>query len=184
MQNKIVTLQPLLKTHFGILNGLAEDGIFQFFTDNLALDESLKSWIDKALSEQQAGTRLPFVILENATQQIAGSTSYGNISSKDQRLEIGWTWLGKKFQGTAINKNAKYLLLENAFEKIKCKRVEFKTDVLNKQSRRALQKIGAREEGVLRKHTKMHDNRWRDTIYYSILDEEWPQVKAMLLENL
>jgi RimJ/RimL family protein N-acetyltransferase len=109
---------------------------------------------------------------------VIGSTSFGNIDLLHGRLEIGWTWLGRQFQGVGINREVKFLLLRFAFEALEIKRVEFKTDVLNQQSRRALKNIGATEEGVLRSHMIMPHNRRRDTIYYSILADEWPEVKA------
>lgn len=137
----------------------------------------LKEYIDSALEDRKRNFRYPFTILDKTSGKIAGSTSYGNISMKDKRLEIGWTWLGKEFRGTIINKQAKFLLLQYAFEHLKFERVEFKTDLLNKAARRALEKIGAMEEGILRSHTLMNDGRRRDTIYYSILANEWEEIK-------
>jgi N-acetyltransferase len=111
---------------------------------------------------------------------VVGSTRFGNYDPSNRRIEIGWTWLARPWQRTAINTEAKYLMLTHAFEKLHCVRVELKTDVLNTPSRKAMLRIGAKEEGILRKHTVMWTGRYRDSIYYSILDEEWPDVKEQL----
>ena len=111
---------------------------------------------------------------------IVGSTRFGNYDPLNRRIEIGWTWLAGAWQRTATNTEAKYLMLTHAFERLGCVRVELKTDVLNLPSRKAMTRIGAKEEGILRKHTLMWTGRYRDTVFYSILDAEWPQVKARL----
>ena len=122
--------------------------------------------------------RLAFSIIDKQTNSLVGSTSIGNISERDKRVEIGWTWLGREFQGKGINDQAKYMLLKYCFEELHCERVEFKTDILNVPARNALKRIGAVEEGVLRSHTLMTNNRRRDTIYYSILRQEWENIKT------
>ena len=122
-------------------------------------------------------TRLTFAIIEKSTGNAIGSTSFGNISLIDRRVEIGWTWIAREFQGKGINNQIKYLLLRYLFEKNDFERVEFKTDVLNLPARKALLRIGAKEEGVLRSHTLMAHGRRRDTIYYSVLRSEWEEVK-------
>lgn len=137
---------------------------WEFFTANLADEKEFKQWLDEALQQYGAGLRFPFVILNKANDQIIGCTSYVNISLRDRRLEIGWTWLGKNFQGKGFNPHMKFLMLRHAFESMGFQRVEFKTDVLNLASRKALAKIGAVEEGVLRNHTLMQNSRRRDTI--------------------
>ncbi|PZR04404.1 MAG: GNAT family N-acetyltransferase, partial [Flavobacterium psychrophilum] len=117
---------------------------------------------------------LPFVIIDKRKDNtLVGMSSYTNISYADKRIEIGWSWLGVRYQGTGINGIYKRVLVKYAFEKLGFVRVEFKTDVLNKQARKALLKIGAVEEGILRSHTQMHSNRRRDTIYYGIIKDEW-----------
>jgi RimJ/RimL family protein N-acetyltransferase len=126
------------------------------------------------------GSGLPFVTVERRSGRIVGSTRFGNYDPVNHRVEIGWTWIAKPWQRTAINTEAKYLMLSHAFERLGCVRVEFKTDVRNEPSRRAILRIGAREEGVLRKHMLMSSGRYRDSIYYSVLDDEWPEVKARL----
>ncbi|WP_299754150.1 GNAT family protein [uncultured Pontibacter sp.] len=155
-----------------------DEEIWRFMPTRISDAQELQNWAQTVETGFASGTRYTFMIVDKATGQLAGSTSYGNISLPDKRLEIGWTWLSKAFRGSGINRHCKFLLLQHAFEMLRMERVELKTDVLNQRSRRAMLKIGATEEGVLRSHTQMHDGRRRDTIYYSILKPEWPAVKA------
>lgn len=126
------------------------------------------------------GPPLEPVVLEGNLIPLVGSTRFGNYDPANRRIEIGWTWLAKPWQRTTVNTEAKYLMLSHAFEKLGLVRVELKTDVLNEPSRKAMLRIGAKEEGILRKHTLMWTGRYRDSIYYSILDDEWPAVKRRL----
>ena len=135
--------------------------------------EDMQKYIEDAFLPETAGMALPFAIIDKASGKAVGSTRYGNITPAHKRLEIGWTWLGKPFQRTRINTEAKYLLLRHAFETYGANRVEFKAHVNNEQSRRALERIGARYEGVLRRHTVLPNQKVRDTVYYSIIQEEW-----------
>jgi RimJ/RimL family protein N-acetyltransferase len=151
---------------------------------NVQTREEMRSYIEAALTAQEQGTALPFVIVERATGTIVGSTRYMNIDRPNRKLEIGSTWVAKRWQRTAVNTEAKYQLLRHAFEELGCVRVEFKTDVLNAQSRAALLRIGAKEEGILRKHQITQTGRVRDSVYYSIIDTEWPEVKRRLEEKL
>mgnify|MGYP002777138386 CR=1 FL=1 len=145
--------------------------------------ELLTAYIRQALAERTAGTKYPFAIFDKSVGQYAGSTSYGAISQADQRLEIGWTWIGKTFQRTGLNRNCKLLLLSYAFETLGFERVEFKTDTRNLQSRKAIQEIGATLEGEFRSHSIMSDGHRRNTVYYSILKNEWPDVKTVRFAN-
>jgi RimJ/RimL family protein N-acetyltransferase len=182
LENKLVLLRPLKSDDENSLAKIAFDtDVWKYTVTSASNSTELKEYINTALKERKRNIRYPFTIVKKNSGEIAGSTSYGNISDKDKRLEIGWTWIGKKFMGTGLNKNCKFLLLEYAFEHLMFERVEFKTDLLNKAARRALEKIGAKEEGVLRSHTLMHDGRRRDTIYYSILKDEWEKLKNSFL---
>lgn len=181
LENDRVRLQHLQPGDFSALLGIAADPAIWQYTPSLVKDApSLSQWMNRALEDRTRGKREPFLIWDKVHDRAAGSTSLINHSAQDRRVEIGYTWLGREFQGTGINQMAKALLLVHAFESMGCMRVELKTDVLNLQSRRAMEKIGAIEEGVLRSHTLMHDGRRRDTIFYSILAAEWPEVKARL----
>ena len=157
---------------------LTEDkAMWIFFTSDLSEKAVLKEWIDNAIVDIKNKIRLALTIIDTSTGNPIGSTSIGNISFKDKRAEIGWTWIAKDFQGTGINNQIKYLMIKFLIETLDFERVEFKTDLLNRPARRALLRIGAKEEGVLRSHTLMTHNRRRDTIYYSILKSEWSEIK-------
>ena len=136
-----------------------------------------RHWIDEALG---AVGQLPFAIVEKAKGRVIGSTRYLNIRPEHRSLEIGWTWLGQNWQRTAINTETKLLLLSHAFEKLGCIRVEFKTDTRNERSQRALQRIGATKEGVLRNHMIVQDEFVRDSVYFSVISSEWLDVKERL----
>lgn len=142
--------------------------------------EDMRAWIADALRDREAGTQLPFAIVERATGHAIGSTRYLTISPRDRGLEIGWTWLATRAQRTAVNTECKYLLLRHAFETLGAVRVQIKTDGRNDISQRAIERLGAVREGVLRKHLLVQNGYIRDTVMYSILDSEWPSVKARL----
>ncbi len=144
----------------------------------------MERYVADALAARDTGHQQPFVIISKTDNVVVGSTRYGNIDGDNRRLEIGWTWIAPAWQRTGINRDSKLLLLTHAFEVLGCVRVEFKTDVRNAQSRNALLGIGAVEEGILRKHIRIEAGGYRDTIYYSILDDEWPGVKQDLEKGL
>ena len=158
--------------------------IWKYFTFNLADDDQLKNWINEALEAREAAIRMPFTIIDKDIKKITGSTSFGNISFHDKRLEIGWSWLGTEHMGTGVNHHAKFALLSHAFEALNIERVEIKTDNLNERAKAALRKIGMQEEGVLRSHMQMWNNRRRDSIYYSIIKDEWEAVKYRFFSNI
>ena len=136
------------------------------------------------LDEQNRGISLPFATFDVASNQIAGTTRFMNMDLANRKVEIGSTWIAPPWQRTAVNTEAKYLMLSHAFETWKCLRVELKTDALNQRSRNAILRLGAKEEGTLRKHMLTWNGRQRDSVYFSILDSEWPQVKARLEEKV
>ena len=137
-----------------------------------------------AFADKAANTRRAFTIIDKSTNNIAGSMSMGNISMNDLRLEIGWSWLGKSFRGTGINRHSKYCMMKYAFDELNFERVEFKTDVLNLRARKGLEKIGGKEEGILRSHMTMWNNRRRDSVYYSVLKNEWPLLKQTIFKDI
>jgi len=182
LKNNSVLLRPLTsEDEEGLVKIAFDADIWKYTIVSVMNSTELKNYINTALQERKKNLRYPFTIVDKQSGEIAGSTSYGNISVKDKRLEIGWTWLGKKFRGTELNKNCKFLLLQYAFDHLKFERVEFKTDVLNDRARKALVKIGAKEEGILRSHMILYDGRRRDSVYYSILKDEWEELKASFL---
>ena len=150
-----------------------EPKIWEYYVVEMTSENDLLEYVENKLEEFHGRKNVPFVIIDKKTNNIAGMSSFLNISIFDSRIEIGWSWLGKKFQGVGINGSYKKRMLSFAFDELGFIRVEFKTDVLNLKARRALEKIGAIEEGILRSHRQMPHNRRRDTIYYSILQNEW-----------
>ncbi|HEY0605036.1 MAG TPA: GNAT family protein [Herpetosiphonaceae bacterium] len=185
LEGRFVRLEPLTLDHLDQLCEVAlDEDLWRWTTTQVRTRDELREYIEAALQSQQQGTALPFATIERAGGRAIGSTRYGNIEMRDRRVEIGWTWVGRHWQRTAVNTEAKYLMLRHAFETLGCIRVELKTDALNERSRRAILRIGAREEGILRQHMITASGRLRDTVYFSVLDREWPQVKAALEARL
>lgn len=180
------TLIPLTVEHAaGLFEIGGDEAIWRWMTRPPFADSAdTRGWIEQALAGQAAGTQLPFAILARDTGRLAGSTRYMNIAVPDRGLEIGWTWLGAEFRRTAINTECKYLLLRHAFEALGCARVQLKTDARNDVSRRAIERIGGKFEGIFRKFQATRGDLIRDTAMYSILDEEWHAVKPILENKL
>jgi N-acetyltransferase len=185
LEGRHARLEPLAKVH---LAGLAQVGLdeelWRWIPTAVRTREDMAAYIETALQEQERGVSLPFAILEKATSRPIGSTRYGSIDRTHHRVEIGWTWVARDWQRTAMNTEAKYLLLKHAFETLGCLRVELKTDSLNEKSRAAILRIGAKEEGIFRNHMITARGRIRHSVYYSIIDSEWPAVKAGLETKL
>jgi RimJ/RimL family protein N-acetyltransferase len=161
-----------------------DDELWRWIPQAVGTPDEMRAYIETALEGQAAGTALPFATIVRATGRAIGSTRFANIDRANHHVEIGWTWLGKKWQRTAANTEAKYLMLRHAFETWRCLRVEFKTDSLNERSRAALLRIGAKEEGIFRNHVITWTGRIRHSVYYSIIASEWPAVKAQLQDKL
>ncbi len=185
LEGQHVRLESLSLDHLAQLCrvGLDED-LLRWTESYKPTREGLREYIETALRLQAQGAALPFAVVSRAVDQAIGSTRYGNIDRPNRRVEIGWTWYGRDYQRTAINTESKYLLLRHAFETLRCIRVEFKTDALNERSRTAILRIGAKEEGIFRHHMLMPSGRVRDTVYFSIIDDEWHDVKARLEDML
>jgi RimJ/RimL family protein N-acetyltransferase len=186
LQGKHVRLEPMTEAH---IPGLAEIGVGQSFWDFMLYGEmnavdDMRNWLLDILARAQRGTDLPFTVIHLASGRVAGATRYLNIVPKDRGLEIGGTWYGPEFQRTPVNTECKYLLLRHAFEALGCIRVQLKTDLRNERSQKAIERIGAVKEGVLRNHMILPDGRYRHSVFYSILDTEWSGVKKRLEEML
>jgi N-acetyltransferase len=187
LDGNAVRLEPIRREHWKLLWDVAKDSaedIFRWIPYPMRTPAEFEQWADKALAEQARGESLVFVTVECASGRLIGSTRFMNIDRANRRAEIGSTWIAPAWQRTAINTEAKYLMLRHAFEEWKCIRVELKTDALNQKSRNAILRIGAKEEGTLRRHLVTWTGRVRDTVYFSILDSEWPEVKVGLEERL
>jgi N-acetyltransferase len=180
-----VTLRPAVESDFDAFLQLAQDqDIWTYFTLNLSNEKSLQQFMNTAFHDKEMNTRRPFTVIENATGKIAGSTSMGNISMHDLRLEIGWSWLGKDYRSSGINMHCKFAMMRYAFEELNFERVEFKTDVLNERAKQGLRKVGGIEEGVLRSHMTMWNDRRRSSVYFSVLKNEWQGLKETIFKDL
>jgi RimJ/RimL family protein N-acetyltransferase len=181
LTGRTVRLEPLRESHHAGLCeiGLDED-LWKIIPYRVTTPQEMAEYITKAGAAEQTGSVLAFATIDIASGKPVGSTRFMNIDASNRRVEIGSTFIGKAWQRTVVNTEAKYLMLRHAFETWHCFRVELKTDALNQRSRAAIQRIGAKEEGTLRRHTLTWSGRVRDTVYFSILDSEWPGVKANL----
>jgi len=176
-----VRLEPLALDQVGELAEVGLDPELWRWTHSLISSvRDVRRYVEEALDLQARGIALPFVTRERASGRLVGSTRFGNIALDHRRVEIGWTWLAAPWQRTALNTEAKYLMMRHAFERVACLRVEFKTDALNEKSRAALARIGATEEGTLRSHMITESGRSRDSVYFSVIASEWPRVKGRL----
>jgi N-acetyltransferase len=186
LTGKHVRLEPMTEAH---ISGLAEIGVGQTFWDFMLYGDmhtaaDMANWVRDILSRAEKGTDLPFAVVHLASGRVAGATRYLNIMPRDRGLEVGGTWYGLEFQRTPVNTECKYLLLQHAFETLGCIRVQLKTDLRNERSQKAIERLGAVKEGVLRNHMILPDGRYRHSVFYSILDTEWDGVKKRLEELL
>jgi len=185
LEGRGVRLEPLTLEHVDALCdfGLDQD-IWRWMPYAVRAPQEMRDYVQFVLKAQAEGTSLPFATRERASNLVVGSTRFMNIDRANRRVEIGGTFIAPRWQRTFVNTEAKYLMLRHAFEKWGCIRVEFKTDSLNERSRKAILRLGAKEEGTFRNHMIMPDGRFRHSVYYSILDSEWPDVKRNLEARL
>ena len=186
LTGKHVRLEPMIETH---IPALAEIGAGKDFWDfmvygRMETEDDMRGWVEEILGRAKKGTDLPFVAIHLESGRVAGATRYLNIMPNDRGLEVGGTWYGLEFQRTVVNTECKYMLLSHAFEKLGCIRVQLKTDLRNERSQKAIERIGAVKEGVLRNHMILPNGWIRHSVFYSILDTEWPDVKKQLEEML
>lgn len=184
LENARAKLTPLKEKDFDQLDTIAyEPQIWKLGMSNIKAPADLKNYIHIAISERERKQSYPFLIFDKEKNTVAGSTRFGNISFDHKRLEIGWTWMHPDFQGTGLNKACKFLLLQYSFETLFFNRVELKTDLLNQQSQKAMRKIGAKEEGIFRKHQITSEGRIRDSVFFSIINNEWEQLKNTVFKE-
>jgi RimJ/RimL family protein N-acetyltransferase len=185
LEGRVVCLEPLSLAHVDALCEVGlDESIWRYIPYHVETSEQMRGYVQTALKGQADGTMLPFATFSKEAGRVVGSTRYMTIDKPNHRVEIGSTWIGQPWQRTAVNTEAKYLMLQHAFEVLSCLRVEFKTDALNEKSRNAILRIGAKQEGIFRNHVIMSTGRIRDSVYFSITDGEWPQVKAALEAKL
>jgi N-acetyltransferase len=185
LETKRAILRPITVDDYDVFLELAKQDydMWYYFSFNLGDEKQLQRWFEIAYADKAANTRRPFTIIDKQTGKIGGSSSLGNISMHDLRAEIGWSWLGKDFRSTGLNKHAKYAMMRYAFDELNFERIEFKTDVMNDRARQGLRNVGGIEEGILRSHMTMWNNRRRTSIYYSVLKDEWPKLKETIFKD-
>lgn len=183
LEGSVVRLVPIRHDHAELFFEAAKDdleNIFRWIPYSMRAVADFQLLVEKAFEEQERGESVVFATIERSSEKVIGSTRFMNIDRVNRRVEIGSTWIAPAWQRTAINTETKYLMLLHAFEVWQCIRVELKTDALNQKSRNAILRIGAKEEGTLRRHLITWTGRIRDSVYFSILDSEWPEAKARL----
>ncbi len=181
LEGKFVKLVPLNFNHKkGILNAAADGNLWELWYTSVPSEKTIEQYIDFALKEQNLRRSLPFVVIEKSTNKIIGSTRYCNAEPEHKRLEIGYTWYAKSFQKTGVNTECKFLLLRYAFETLGAIAVEFRTHWHNHPSRNAIERLGAKQDGILRNHRIEIDGTIRDTVVFSIIENEWKAVKKSL----
>lgn len=182
LEGRFVRLEPLdLDKHWDGLVAVGMDAsLWRFTTAKIRTQGDLRRYFDIALEEQASGRSLPYVTVHRESGRVAGSTRFGNLERAHRRVEIGWTWVGVDFQRTAVNTEVKYLMFAHAFEDWGFRRVELKTASINEKSKNAMRRLGCVEEGTLRKHMLNEDGGSRDSVYFSVIDDEWPEMKLRL----
>jgi N-acetyltransferase len=184
LENKRIRLEPLTADNAPLLlNIVFEPSLWKFIPNRVTTKEDFDNYIELTLDDKQKGLAYPFIVTDKQSGKVVGSTRYGNISVKDKRVEIGWTWYTQAVQKTGLNRACKYELLKFAFEKLNCNRVELKTSFLNEKSRKAIAGIGATQEGIFRQHIINSDGTIRDTVYFSIIKSEWPAIKETIFKE-
>lgn len=185
LEGEFVRLEPMRVDHLPALTKVGlDESLWKWTIADIKTEADMERYVRAALADQMLGTALPFVTFDKESGKVVGSTRFGNIDTVNRRAEIGWTWINPEWQRTAINTEVKLLMLTHAFEEWKCIRVELKTDANNEKSRNAITRIGAREEGTLRNHMITESGRFRDSVYFSIIESEWESVKADLASKL
>jgi RimJ/RimL family protein N-acetyltransferase len=185
LEGNIVRLEPLSLKHLSDLSAVGLDPeLWRWTTILVSTPDEMRDYVETAMRERDAGHSIPFATVDMQSGRAIGSTRFGNIDRVNLHVEIGWTWIASNWQRTQVNTEAKYLMLSHAFETLGCIRVELKTDSLNEKSRSAILRIGAKEEGTFRNHMIVYDGRIRHSVYFSIIDSEWPAVKRNLQQKL
>jgi RimJ/RimL family protein N-acetyltransferase len=185
LDGEFVSLEPLALDHVpSLCQAGLEPELWKWTLSVIGDEDSMRGYVESALADQNKGLALPFVTRDRSSNKIVGSTRFGNIDIPNRKVEIGWTWVAPEWQRSYVNTEAKLLMLTHAFEVGNCIRVEFKTDARNEKSRAALSRLGAKEEGTLRNHMITESGRFRDSVYFSIIDSEWPKVKEGLISKL
>lgn len=185
LENNRALLRPLQQEDVTLLRPIAleQPELFRYMSAFIYSEEALALFVAQAVADRDGHRSIPFLVVDKATNAVAGSTRFGNIDEKNKRAEIGWTWIDERFHRTGLNRAMKFLMLEYAFNVLDLNRIEIKTNELNTRSRRAVEAIGGQYEGMARHHMVNDDGTLRNTVYYSILKEEWPGIKERVFEK-
>ncbi|NEU08939.1 GNAT family N-acetyltransferase [Flavihumibacter sp. R14] len=184
LENNRVLLRPLAMSDEAELQVLANDReLWTYGLTDLSQPGELNHYVRKAIEAREEGTCAVWTIIDKQTNSVAGCTRLAEISWKDERGQIGWTWIGKEYQGSGLNKAMKFLILQYGFEELMLNRIELKADERNIRSREAIKRIGATEEGILRQHMKIHDGYLRNSVFYSILRSEWDEIRTKFFQQ-
>jgi RimJ/RimL family protein N-acetyltransferase len=185
LEGRWMRLEPLGEEHAAALAQVGLDPEIWRYMPTVPVNlAEMEAWVKSALANRAKGTEMPFVQIERETGMAIGSTRVMDIRPEHRGVEIGYTWLARPWWRTRINSESKFLLLRHLFDDLECVRVALKTDLLNERSQRAIERLGAKREGVLRKHMIVQEGRFRDSVYYSIVDEEWPRIKGRMESDL
>lgn len=185
LEDNLIILEPLTADHIKAMRLLSnEPDIWTWYTEDLTNPDDLEKWMTSRLEESKHGEKMSYAVILKESGKVIGASSFGHIDWTEKCIEIGWTWLGKEYIGAGINKHMKFLMLKHAFETMGIQRLELRTDETNARSRRAMEKIGAKYDGVLRYHRSTQGNRRRNTVIYSIIEPEWPEVKSSIFSEL
>lgn len=184
LEDHRIRLEPMTSAHIQQMRLLSSDSdVWRWYTEDLTNPDDLERWMMNRLDESNQEAKMTYAVLDKETNKVIGSSSYGHIDWTEHCIEIGWTWLGKAYIGSGINKHMKFLMLRHAFETIGIERLELRTDEVNVRSRRAMEKIGAKYDGTLRSHRATQGGRRRNTVIYSILKAEWPDIKDSIFKE-
>ena len=184
LEDELIRLEPITLEHIQQMLPLSSDSdVWRWYTEDLTHPEDLKKWMMKLLDASRGGSQMTYAVLSKSTNEVVGSSSYGHIDWEEHCIEIGWTWLAKKYIGTGINKHMKFLMLQHAFSTMQIERLELRTDEDNIRSRKAMEKIGAKYDGTLRSHRATQGGRRRNTVLYSILRGEWPSIRTSIFNE-
>lgn len=184
LSNQLISLVPITLEHIHAMRSLSSDSdIWKWYTEDLTNPDELERWMLNRLHESSKGDQMTYTVILNESGKVIGSTSYGHIDWEEKGIEIGWTWLGKAYIGSGINKQMKFLMLQHAFEMMEIERLELRTDEQNIRSRKAMEKIGAQYDGVLRNHRRTQGGKRRNTVIYSIIRSEWETVRDTIFNE-
>jgi len=184
LENERIKLEPLTPDHVKLMRPLSSDSdIWRWYTEDLSNPDDLENWMMNRLRESENGTQMSYAVIDKKDDKVIGSSSYGHIEWAEKCLEVGWTWLGKEYIGSGINKHMKFLMLGHAFDTMGIERLELRTDETNVRSRRAMEKIGAVYDGILRNHRTTQGGRRRNSVIYSIIRSEWNEVRNTIFKE-